>query len=106
MISVTDAIVKSLRESPARTKRVEAPSLQSFVDACGASPDYERIGGIGIDATTKGMVTQVWAHIQKHPKAVEYTEKLSALYDKLAKEHSEKIAIGNVIDRFWRMTKK
>lgn len=105
MISVTDAIVKSLLESPTRTKSIKAPSLQSFIDACTASSDYERIGGIGIDATTKGMVTQVWAHIQKHPKAAEFSEKLAALYLKHATEHGEKVAIGSLIDRFWKMTK-
>lgn len=101
-----DDLVKKLLEAQPRTNGKKAPDLKSFIEACRASSDYERIGGIGIDATTKGMVIQVWEHIQKHPKAVEYSEKLTALYAKLATEHSEKIAIGNVIERFWKMTRR
>ena len=52
------------------------------------------------------MLTQVWDHLQNHPKAEEVTSKLSQLFEKWKVEHGLKTAIRGMTNRFWKFTRK
>jgi hypothetical protein len=86
-------------------KRVKIVDLPSFVQACKGSSSAERIGGLLVDMTTKSMVSQIWDAIQKHERGVELTEKLTTRFNDINNSHSKKVAILDVVDRFWKMAR-
>lgn len=88
------------------TKRRHVRSLDDFIAACAASPNLERMGGLAVDMTTKSMVTQVWAALQKHEQWREIgIPKLRTRFDNIAAKHKVKLAILDLVDRFWKLTR-
>jgi acyl carrier protein phosphodiesterase len=88
------------------TKRVKVTDLKGFVEACKASSDAERIGGMLVDLTTKSMISQVWDSIQKHEKAEEFIDKLSNRFNNIIASHNIRVAIVDLVDRFWKIARK
>ena len=86
-------------------KRIKVTDLKSFVEACKASSAAERIGGMLVDMTTKSMISQVWDALQKHERAEELTAKLSNRFNNITASHSRKVAILDLIDRFWKIAR-
>jgi hypothetical protein len=86
-------------------KRMKITDLKSFVEACKASSSAERLGGLLIDMTTKSMISQVWDYIQKHEKAEELTSKLSNRFNNITFSHNRKVAILDLVDRFWKLAR-
>lgn len=102
-----DAIetAKAVRAS----KRKGVRTLPEFITAC-EDGGYERIGGVMVDAFTKSMVCQIWAVIEKHPKADELKGKLNQRFDKIVETGGGGVlgtrpAIVDVVDRFWKMAR-
>jgi hypothetical protein len=88
------------------TERRHVRSLDDFIAACAASPNLERMGGLAVDMTTKSMVTQVWAALQKHDNWREIgIPKLRTRFDNIAAKHKVRLAILDLVDRFWKITR-
>ncbi len=91
------------------SKRKGVRTLPEFITAC-EDGGYERIGGVMVDAFTKSMVRQIWAVIEKHPKADELKDKLNQRFDKIVETGGGGVlgtrpAIVDVVDRFWKMAR-
>ena len=86
-------------------KRVKVVDLKSFIEACKASSNAERIGGMLVDLTTKSMISQVWDALQKHERAEELVTKLSNRFNNITSSHSRKVAILDLVDRFWKIAR-
>jgi hypothetical protein len=87
-------------------KRVKIVDLASFIQACKNNPtSAERIGGFLIDMTTKSMVSQVWDFIQKHESGDKAVENLTKRFNGALEKYGKKVAIIDVIDRFWRFAR-
>ncbi len=91
------------------SKRKGVRTLAEFVEAC-QDGGYERIGGVMVDAFTKGMVRQVWDAVGKHEKADHFKALLSQRFDKIVEVGGGGVlgtrpAITDVVDRFWKMAK-
>ena len=84
-------------------KRVKVVDLNSFITACKASSNAERIGGMLMDMTTKSMISQVWDFIQKQERGALFTERLNSRFLKVKESHGTKTAIFDLVDRFWKL---
>jgi proline racemase len=84
-------------------KRVRVTSLATFIEACKASTDAERIGGLLVDMTTKSMISQIWDRVQNYDQSEKLIGVLTARFDNALIKYGKKVAIYDVVDRFWKL---